>query len=85
MQSAEVAQEDEDDGSLGPEVTEPVLEAVGVGQGDRLEACEIHAPRLPEQRPVAQLVAGTDSLGSKIVTPDVAYVAFDVEGEPAWV
>ena len=85
MQSAEVAQEDEDDRSVGPELAQPVPDADGVGQGDRHEACEIHAPRLPEQRPVAQLVAGTDSLGSKIVTPDVAYVAFDVEGEPAWV
>ena len=48
VQSAEVAEEDEDDRPVGPEVTQPVLDAVGVGQGHRLEACEIHTPRLPE-------------------------------------
>ncbi len=44
VQSAEVAEEDEDDRSVGPEVAETVGYAVTVGEGHVFEPGEVHVP-----------------------------------------
>jgi hypothetical protein len=42
VQSAEVAKEHQDGGPVSPQFTQPVLFAVGIGQGDRFQTIEIH-------------------------------------------
>jgi high-affinity K+ transport system ATPase subunit B len=61
-----------------------VLDAVGVGQGDRLEACKIHAPRLAERTGSSQKwnTSGDGSNDGPALAP--ANVAVGVIGFP-WV
>jgi hypothetical protein len=46
MESAEVAQEDENDGLLRPEIAEPPGRAIGVGEREGLEVARIHTESL---------------------------------------
>jgi hypothetical protein len=42
VQSAEVAEEDDDDRPLRPKVAEAMEVAIGIGEGDRLEGPDVH-------------------------------------------
>jgi len=60
VQSAEVAEEDEDDGPVGPEVAESVGYAVPVGERHVLEPGDVHVPE--GTRPSGTFAAVTPQL-----------------------
>ena len=62
MQSAEVAQEDQHDGSLGPVVAEAMLIAVGIFQHEAGQGFEIHARQ--DSGAQASSAANTSSSGA---------------------
>jgi len=67
VQSAEVAEEDEDDGSVGPQVAETVGYAIPVREGHVFEPGEVHVPE------------GTRPSGtSAAVTPQLVATALPV-------